>query len=114
MNTNERRLNEGDLVMSYVCEADKKFNEGSIPDDWFVCRIITFASDIENRTPVVVYKPILHDKAYVVPYESFMAEVDREKNPNVTQKYKFEKITDTKEIERLTKVENGYKAIINQ
>lgn len=56
-------------------------------------RIITLATDSETRETMVVYQALYGDyQAYVRELSMFMSEVDREKYPDVQQKYRFELI----------------------
>lgn len=49
------------------------------------------ATHSETREKYVVYRALYDDtNLYVRPYDMFLAEVDKEKYPNVEQKYRFE------------------------
>lgn len=56
-------------------------------------QIVTMAEHTEDGKQMVVYKAMYgEEKCYVRPLDMFMEEVDREKYPNETQKYRFEKV----------------------
>ena len=60
-------------------------------------KIIAVGHHSETKERMVVYYDISHenssiDNPCIRPLEMFMSEVDHEKYPNATQKYRFEKV----------------------
>lgn len=56
-------------------------------------QIVAVALDSEDGSKQVVYQQLYSPfLVYVRPYDMFLSEVDRDKYPEVTQKYRFEKV----------------------
>ncbi len=62
-----------------------------------VYKIICIAEDTERINPVVVYQGVDDCAYWVRPLIMFMSEVDHDKYPNATQKWRFQKVADADE-----------------
>lgn len=83
----ERELHVGDIVRHFkrewVSEASSEY----------LYKVLAFAQHTETGEKLVIYQALYSPyKTCARPYEMFMSEVDREKYPNVRQRYRFEKV----------------------
>ena len=85
----ERNLHAGTIVQHFKRErVDPASGE-------YLYQIIGEAEHTESKERLIVYQALYGDfRLYVRPYEMFFSEVDREKYPDVKQKYRFEKADD--------------------
>lgn len=83
----ERIFQAGDLVRHFKRElVDPTTLE-------YLYKIITFASHTETGERLVIYQALYAPfKICARPYDMFVSEVDREKYPEIKQKYRFEVI----------------------
>ena len=83
----ERDLRPGDIVRNFKRETVH-------PDsDLYLYQIIAFATHSETNEKLVIYQALYSPcGVWARPYDMFMGEVDREKYPEISQRYRFEKI----------------------
>ena len=85
---NDRNFKEGDLVKHFKRELveDKNSND-------FIYRIITFAKSTYNGEILVIYQGLYSPfDIWARPMSEFESEVDKNKYPDIKQKYRFVKI----------------------
>ena len=83
----ERDIREGDIV--------RHFKREWVSEDTseYLYKVLAFASHTETGERLVIYQALYAPfKICARPYAMFMSEVDREKYPDIRQKYRFEKV----------------------
>lgn len=95
-NITEERINVGDIVRHFKRET--LMRDGKYAGAKYLYKIIAFAEHTETKERMVVYQALYSDKDlgvkmfdyYCRPYDMFMSEVDKDKYPNIKQRYRFE------------------------
>lgn len=87
--SNERTFHPGDRVQHF-----KRELVGPNTTQ-YLYQIVGVAIHSESREPLMIYQALYDDyQMYARPYDMFVSEVDREKYPDIKQKYRFEKVSD--------------------
>lgn len=82
-----RDIREGDLVQHFKREWVSEHTAE------YLYKVLAFAQHTETGEKLVIYQAMYPPfKICARPYGMFMSEVDREKYPEVKQKYRFEKV----------------------
>lgn len=85
--TIERDIQIGDIVQHFKREWI------SADTSEYLYKVLAFAHHTETGEKLVIYQGLYAPfKTCARPYAMFMSEVDREKYPDIKQKYRFEKV----------------------
>lgn len=87
------RIKSGDIVKHF--KRAQAIQDVDNPNDTvYLYEVIsTNVNHTETGERLVVYRALYGDKKlYARPYDMFMSEVDKEKYPDIAQKYRFETI----------------------
>lgn len=83
----DRDIRVGDIVQHF-----KREQVASGTSD-YLYKVLAFARHTETEEQLVIYQALYAPfQVYARPYAMFMSQVDREKYPQVKQKYRFEKV----------------------
>lgn len=83
----ERDIQIGDIVQHF------KREWVSADTSEYLYKVLEFAQHTETGEKLVIYQALYAPfKTCARPYAMFMSEVDREKYPDIKQKYRFEKV----------------------
>ena len=83
----EREICVGDIVQHF------KREWVSADTSEYLYKVLAFAQHTETGERLVIYQALYAPfKVCARPYAMFMSEVDREKYPDIRQKYRFEKV----------------------
>ena len=86
----ENRFKAGDIVKHFKRET---LSPEEASQNMYLYEIIGTATHTETREEMMVYRTLYGDMGmYARPLEMFLSEVDHEKYPNISQKYRFEKV----------------------
>lgn len=84
--TQNDRVKIGMIVKHFKRELVKHEN-----GDEYLYMILAFAEHTETKEKLVIYMAMYGErKVYARPYDMFMSKVDKEKYPQVKQRYRFE------------------------
>ena len=85
--TPKRDIQAGDIVQHFKREwVSPETSE-------YLYKVLAVAYHTENGEKLVIYQALYSPcKICARPYDMFMSEVDREKYPDIRQKYRFEKV----------------------
>lgn len=88
-----REFHIGDIVRHFKYET---LSENEKLQKKYLYKIKDFATHTETKEELVIYQALYEPfDTYARPKEMFYSEVDHEKYPDIKQKYRFEKHTET-------------------
>lgn len=82
-----REVIVGGLYLHFKHEKDVQENKYK-----YMYIVVTEAKHSETGEQLVVYRNVFSGKTCARPKDMFLSEVDHEKYPEITQKYRFEKM----------------------
>lgn len=89
-----RTFNAGDIVKHFKRELVDTNKDPLM----YLYEIIGISTHTETKEKLMTYRALYGDRTiYVRPLEMFLSEVDKEKYPNIKQKYRFELLNTSEE-----------------
>ena len=81
----------GSIVKHFKYET---WSDANKAQNIYIYRIEDFAINTSDESTMVVYRAMYGNfKLFVRPYSEFVSEVDKEKYPNIKQRFRFEEVT---------------------
>lgn len=103
----ERRFYQGDIVKHF-----KRQNDHIDPMN-YLYKIIGEAEHTESKEKLMIYQALYGDKkVYARPYDMFMSKVDHGKYPEISQIYRFEKVSKEELNDLISKLMKETKIVI--
>ena len=84
---NSNNFKIGDIVKHFKYETLSSKEQS---DKKYIYKIMHFAIHSETKEAMVVYQSLFNNEIYVRPRDMFESEVDKNKYPQIKQKYRFE------------------------
>lgn len=86
----EREINPGDIVSHFKRET---LTEEERLSNKYLYKIVGVAQHTETKEKLMIYMALYDDFGiYARPLDMFLSEVDRDKYPDIKQRYRFEKV----------------------
>ncbi len=98
-------MKRSDVKVGEIVQHFKRELLESTDNSLYLYKILEIAEHTETKEKLVIYQALYEDTAkgihfgvFARPYDMFMSEVDRNKYPNIKQKYRFEKYNTKEEV----------------
>lgn len=90
--SNARTFKAGDIVRHFKWDRLSSDDRAAHKYEY---EVICEVQNTEDHSVSVIYRSLFDNQVWSRPAESFYSEVDKNKYPNATQQYRFEKISDS-------------------
>lgn len=88
-------MNTMTISRGMIVQHFKRETLGKEKGDKYLYEVLAVAENTETSEKYVIYQALYGKyKVFARPYDMFMSEVDRQKYPNIQQKYRFEQYID--------------------